>query len=194
MNLPALSPEDALLLVDVQVDFCPGGSLPVSEGDRIVPVLNRWIEAARRDGAVIVASRDWHPSNHVSFRDQGGPWPAHCMQNTSGAAFHPNLRLPSEAVILSKGTAQDKDNYSPFEGTNLADTLRRRGVRRVWVGGLAQDVCVRASVLDALAAGFEVHVLADATRAVNVSPGDGARALEDMRGRGAVIEPGGTDA
>jgi nicotinamidase/pyrazinamidase len=194
MNLPPLSPQDALLLVDVQNDFCPGGALPVAEGDRIVPVLNRWIEAARRGGAFLVASRDWHPPNHISFRERGGPWPIHCVQNTPGADFHADLKLPDDARIVSKGTRPDKDNYSPFEGTDLEETLRGRGIRRVWVGGLAQDVCVKAAALDALAAGFEVHVLAEATRAVNVNPGDGARALEEMRSHGAAIESGGTDA
>src|SRR5262249_46250784 len=149
--------------VDVQNDFCPGGALPVAEGHQVVPVLNRWIEAARRGGARIVASRDCHPPGHVSFRDRGGPWPVHCVQDTPGAAFHPGLNLPAEAAVLSKGSAPDRDNYSPFADTGLADTLRRQGVRRVWVGGLAQDVCVRAAVLDALAAGFEVHLIEDAT-------------------------------
>jgi nicotinamidase/pyrazinamidase len=193
MSIPKLSPIDVLLIVDVQNDFCPGGALPVAEGDRIVPVLNRWIDAARRGRALVVASRDWHPHNHISFRERGGPWPVHCVQDTPGAAFHPDLLLPADALILSKGTAADKDNYSPFEGTHLAETLRRRGVRRIWVGGLAQDVCVRATVLDALAAGFEVHVILDATRAVNVNPGDGLRAVEEMRARGAVIESGESD-
>src|SRR5262249_31369942 len=147
-----------------------------------------------RGGARIVASRDWHPLGHVSFRDRGGPWPVHCVQDTSGAAFHPGLNLPAETMVLSKGSALDRDNYSPFADTELADTLRRHGVRRVWVGGLAQDVCVRAAVLDALAAGFEVHLIEDATRAVNVNPGDGQRALAEMRARGAVIESGGNDA
>jgi nicotinamidase/pyrazinamidase len=194
MKPPALSPTEALLIVDVQNDFCPGGALPVAEGDQVVPVLNRWIEAARRDGAVIVASRDWHPHGHISFRERGGPWPVHCVQNTPGAAFHPGLNLPASALVLSKGTAPDRDNYSPFVDTDLADTLRRQAVQRLWVGGLAQDVCVRAAVLDALAAGFVVHVIEDATRAVNVTPGDGQRALEEMRIQGAVIESRGNDA
>jgi nicotinamidase/pyrazinamidase len=194
MSIPPLSSVDALLLVDVQNDFCPGGALPVAEGDRVVPVLNRWIDAALRGGALIVASRDWHPRNHISFRERGGLWPVHCVQDTPGAAFHPDLHLPADALIRSKGTAADKDNYSPFERTDLAEMLHRRGVRCLWVGGLAQDVCVRATVLDALAAGFEVHVLLDATRAVNVNPGDGQRAIDDMRSRGATIESGASDA
>jgi nicotinamidase/pyrazinamidase len=193
MTPAALTPSDALLLVDVQNDFCPGGALPVAEGDRVVPVLNRWIEVARRGGARIVASRDWHPPGHVSFRQQGGPWPVHCVQNTPGAAFVPGLHLPHDALILSKGTAPDRDNYSPFADTGLAEPLRRQGVRRVWVGGLALDVCVRAAVLDALREGFEVHVIGDGTRAVNVNAGDGQRALEEMRARGAMIESESSD-
>src|ERR1700757_4198445 len=133
--------KDALIIVDVQNDFCPGGALPVAEGDRVVPVLNRWIDSAGRGRALIVASRDWHPRNHISFRERGGPWPVHCVQDTPGAAFHPDLHLPADALIRSKGMAPDKDNYSPFEGTDFTETLRRRGVRRLWVGGLAQDVC-----------------------------------------------------
>ncbi len=194
MSLPELSSSDGLLIVDVQNDFCPGGALPVAEGERVVPVLNCWIDAARRGHAMIVASRDWHPRNHISFHERGGPWPVHCVQDTPGAAFRSDLHLPADAVIRSKGTATDKDNYSPFEATDLADILRRGCVRRLWVGGLAQDYCVRATVLDALAAGFEVHVILDATRAVNVQPGDGQRALDVMRAHGAVIERGESDA
>jgi nicotinamidase/pyrazinamidase len=188
MSLPELSGHDALLIVDVQNDFCPGGALPVAEGDQVVPVLNRWIDAARQGHAQVVASRDWHPRHHISFRERGGPWPAHCVQDTPGAAFRSDLRLPADALIVSKATAADKDNYSDFVDTDLAETLRRRGVRRLWVGGLAQDVCVRATVLDALAAGFEVHMILDATRPVNVKPDDGQRAIEEMRRHGAVIE------
>jgi nicotinamidase/pyrazinamidase len=192
MNPPALGPSDALIVVDVQNDFCPGGALPVPEGDRVVPVLNRWIEAARAGGATIVASRDWHPADHVSFRERGGSWPPHCIQDTKGAAFHRGLRLPTDAVIVSKGTDRDHDQYSAFGGSSLADDLRRRGVRRLWVGGLAEDYCVRATVLDALKAGFEVHLIADAVRPVNVRPDDGRRAREEMREAGCVIEGEGS--
>jgi nicotinamidase/pyrazinamidase len=185
---PPLGPRDALIVVDVQNDFCPGGALPVPEGDRIVPVLNAWLEAAERGGANIVASRDWHPPQHASFREQGGAWPAHCLQHTPGAAFHPALKLPAGARIVDKATGVDRDSYSAFDGTGLADDLARRGVQRLWVAGLAQDVCVRATVLDALQAGFEVHLIREATRAVNVRPGDGERAVEEMRQAGCIIE------
>ena len=155
-----------------------------------MPVLNRWIDAARAGGAVVVASRDWHPTGHVSFRERGGPWPSHCVQGTDGAAFHPALRLPDDAWIVSKGTDPDRDAYSAFGGEPLAEELRRRGVRRLWVGGLAEDYCVRATVLDGLKAGFDVHLIEDAVRAVNVRPGDGARALREMREAGCVVEGG----
>lgn len=183
-----LQQSDALLVVDVQNDFCPGGALAVEDGDAVVPVLNDWIARARDAGIPVVASRDWHPADHCSFEAQGGPWPRHCVRETEGAAFHPDLQLPDDALVVSKGKAQDRDNYSAFDDTGLADTLHQRGVRRVWVGGLAQDVCVQATVLDACEAGFETHLIADATRAVNVNPGDGERALEAMRAAGARIE------
>jgi nicotinamidase/pyrazinamidase len=186
--LPKLDSSDALLIVDVQNDFCPGGALPVAEGDQVVPVLNRWIEQARRAGAMIVATRDWHPPNHGSFAAQGGPWPVHCVQETPGAAFHPNLALPDDAGIISAGIAPEDEGYSAFQGTDLAERLEAAGVRRLWVGGLALDYCVRATVLGGLEAGFEVHLILDATRAVNLSPGDGDKSLKRMKSAGARIE------
>ncbi|MEX2142256.1 MAG: nicotinamidase [Pirellulales bacterium] len=192
-NPPELRPGDALILVDVQNDFCPGGALPVNEGDEIVPVLNRWIEAAKKARAKIVASRDWHPPDHVSFRPRGGPWPVHCVQNTPGAELHPDLKLPARTSVVSKGTDPDRDSYSAFDGTRLGRNLKRRGVHRVWVGGLALDVCVRATVLDALKAGFEVHLIKAGTRAVNVGESDGQRALREMQTAGCLIEEGGDD-
>jgi nicotinamidase/pyrazinamidase len=183
-----LGAEQALLVVDVQIDFCPGGALPVAEGDRVVPVLNRWIERAARARAPVFASRDWHPRGHVSFAERGGPWPPHCVQWTPGAALHPDLALPSGAIVVSKGTSLDRDAYSAFEGTDLAARLRAAGVQRVFVGGLALDYCVRASALDARKQGFEVVLLLQATRAVEVTPGDGARALAELRDAGAQVE------
>jgi len=179
---------DALLIVDVQNDFCPGGALAVNKGDEVVPVLNKWIAQAERQGLPIFASRDWHPPNHISFRERGGPWPPHCIQNTDGAAFHPDLKLPPRVQVISKADTPDKDAYSAFGGTDLTARLRRAGVKRVWIGGLTQDYCVRESSLDALREGFEVHVIVPGTRAVNVHPEDGARALDDIRRAGAVLE------
>lgn len=185
-----LRPGDALLLVDVQNDFCPGGALPVPAGDEVVGVLNRWIEAATQAGIPVFASQDWHPPGHVSFAEQGGPWPAHCVQGTRGAEFHPELRLPADTVIVRKGNDREKDSYSAFDGTALSSNMAKLGVKRVWHGGLALDYCVRASALDALAEGFDTHVIVHGTRAVNVRPGDGEAALEEMRRAGAKLSHG----
>jgi nicotinamidase/pyrazinamidase len=178
-------PRDALLIVDPQVDFCPGGALAVPSGDRIFDVVN----AAAEGAPLVVASRDWHPENHCSFAARGGPWPPHCRQGTPGAEFHPALDTSRVDEVVSKGQDPERDAYSAFEGTGLADLLRSRGVERLVVVGLATDYCVRASVLDALNAGFGVTVLEDGVGAVDVKPGDGARALAEMRERGATVEP-----
>ena len=188
MILPKLDSSDALVIVDLQTDFCPGGALAVPEGDLVVPVLNRWIDRARQSGALIVATRDWHPPDHGSFAAQGGPWPTHCVQETPGAAFHPNLALPDDALIISKGTDPTDEGYSMFQGTDLAQRLEAAGVRRLWVGGLALDYCVRATVLDGLEAGSEVHLIGDAVAAVNLNPDDGDKALRRMKSAGARIE------
>jgi nicotinamidase/pyrazinamidase len=185
---PQLHADDALLVVDVQRDFCPGGALAVAEGDRVIPTLNAWIEEAVHQGALVVASRDWHPPDHVSFAPRGGPWPEHCVQDTPGAELHPALALPERAVVLSKGQHPDHNSYSAFDRTQLADLLARRGVRRLFVGGLAQDVCVRASVLDALRHGFETHLITEATRPVDETRG--AQALREMQESGAILEHG----
>jgi nicotinate phosphoribosyltransferase len=179
---------DALLIVDVQNDFLPGGSLGVRDGDAIIPVLNDLIARFRRAGALIVATRDWHPADHCSFRAQGGPWPPHCVASTEGAAFAENLDLPPRTAIVSKATLRERDAYSAFDGTDLDVLLRSAGIERVFVGGLGTDSCVRASVEDALRHGFEVHVIEEAIRAVDVQPGDGRRAIEAMRARGAHVE------
>lgn len=179
---------DVLLIVDVQNDFCPGGALAVNKGDEVIPVLNRWIDEAQRLGVTVYASRDWHPAGHISFKERGGPWPPHCIQGTAGAAFHPDLKLPANAYLISKAQDPDEDSYSAFGGTNLAERLRRSGTKKLWIGGLTQDYCVRETSLDALREGFEVHVIVDGTRAVNVHPDDGRRALADIQRAGAVLE------
>lgn len=178
---------DALIIVDVQRDFLPGGSLAVPEGDRVVTVLSRCAALFARLGLPVVATRDWHPAGHVSFRARGGPWPPHCVQGTPGAEFAEGLVLPPGTLIVSKATAADRDAYSGFEGTDLARRLREAGVRRVFVGGLATDYCVLCTVRDAIRLGFEAVLLTDAARAVNVRPGDGADAVEAMRAAGAAI-------
>jgi nicotinamidase/pyrazinamidase len=181
-----LKSTDALLIVDVQRDFCPGGSLPVPDGNAIVPVINRWIRAAQQRGAKVVASRDWHPEGHISFQSQGGPWPRHCVQGTEGAEFHAELELPGNTQVISKGLSPARDNYSALDGTGLADDLRRAGIGRVFIAGLAEDVCVRATALDACRAGFEVHLIKDATRPVD--PAKGERALAEMQQAGVLVE------
>jgi nicotinamidase/pyrazinamidase len=178
----------ALLLVDLQRDFCAGGALAVPDGDAVIPVANRWIARARASGMPIAASRDWHPPNHASFQEKGGPWPSHCVQGSPGAAFHPDLSLPDDAIVVSKGCEVDRDAYSAFDATGLAERLRALGVTRIFVAGLALDWCVRASVLDALAAGFEVHLVRDATRAVERNPGAGEAAVAELIRAGAVVE------
>ncbi|HET9107952.1 MAG TPA: isochorismatase family protein [Steroidobacteraceae bacterium] len=176
---------DALLIVDVQNDFCPGGALPIEQGDAVVPVLNTWIAAAVSAGIPVYASRDWHPRGHVSFRESGGPWPVHCLQDSPGAQFRADLRLPQDTIIITKGVRFDHDQNSAFDQTGLADRLRALQIRRLWIGGLAQDVCVLATVLDARAAGFAVTVIRDATRGVTRE--GCARADERMRDAGALF-------
>jgi nicotinamidase/pyrazinamidase len=184
--------DTALLIVDVQNDFCPGGALPVPEGDRVVPVLNRVAQHIARQGGLIVASRDWHPPTTCHFAAYGGKWPVHCVQHTPGAAFHPDLKLPAGTLIISKGMSESDDGYSAFEGRapdgrTLMQILQERGIRRLVVGGLATDYCVRASVLDALKHGFELQVLTDAVRGVDLQPGDSERALQEMQAAGATL-------
>jgi nicotinamidase/pyrazinamidase len=189
-NVESPRPGDALLLVDVQRDFLPGGALGVADGGAVVPVLGGMALTFAEAGLPIYASRDWHPADHCSFVSRGGPWPAHCVADTRGAEFADLLVLPPGTHVVSKGTRSDADAYSAFDGTNLALPLRASGIRRLWIGGLATDYCVRATVLDARAAGFDAIVLTDAVRAVDVKPGDGARALDEMRRAGARLHAG----
>lgn len=184
---------DALIVVDVQNDFCSGGSLAVPDGDAVVPVLNRYLEQAHAAGIPIIASRDWHPEETAHFAAFGGTWPVHCVQGTHGAAFHPELQLPPETLIASTGMSAQDEGYSALEGQlpdggGVLDALRERGVTRIHAGGLATDYCVRATVLGGLAAGFEVFLLRDASRAVDVAPGDGERATAEMLAAGAKEE------
>jgi nicotinamidase/pyrazinamidase len=175
---------DALIVVDVQRDFCPGGALAVPQGDAVVPVINRLL--ALTDW-LTVATRDWHPADHCSFASQGGPWPSHCVADTRGAAFPPALNVARIREVVSKATRRDAEAYSGFKDTDLASRLAAGGIRRVFVAGLATDYCVKATALDARAAGLEVIVAADAIRGVEVHPGDCAAALEAMRRAGIVF-------
>src|SRR5262249_29675703 len=154
--------------------------------DEVVPILNKWIGEAEAAHVPVFASRDWHPRNHVSFKARGGPWPPHCIQNTPGAEFHPGLKLPPDVRVISKAETPDVDSYPACGGTSLAEHLRELGVERVWIGGLAQDYCVRATALDARRAGFEVHLIVSATRAVNVKPDDGKQAIDEIRRAGGI--------
>ncbi|MEE2965328.1 MAG: isochorismatase family protein [Acidobacteriota bacterium] len=183
----------ALLVIDVQRDFCVGGALAVPAGDQVVPVLNRVLAAAHERRLTCYATRDWHPANSQHFLPRG-PWPVHCVAGTTGARFHPDLGLPTDTVIVNKGTEVDGDGYSAFDGcldagseTVLADDLARRDVTHLVIGGFATDYCVRASVLDALTAGFDVTLLLDAVAAVDQTAGDGQRALDEMRAAGATL-------
>jgi nicotinamidase/pyrazinamidase len=185
-------PGSALLIVDVQNDFCPGGSLAVAGGDEVVPVMNRYAEAFAAAGRLVIADRDYHPGRTTHFVQFGGAWPPHCVQGTFGAEYHPDLVLPPETVHVVKGMGAEEDAYSVFQGKDstgqsFEELLAQHGIRKLFVGGLATDYCVLHTVLDARKAGYEVVVLADAIRAVNVQPGDGDRALEQMREAGATI-------
>lgn len=173
----------ALIVVDMQNDFCPGGALAVPDGDAVVGPVNRLAAEA----SFVVATRDWHPVDHGSFAEQGGPWPVHCVAGTVGAELHPRIDRGEIDVVLDKGQARELEGYSGFEGTGLEELLRDRGVDEVDVVGLALDYCVRATALDARRAGFDVTVHRDATRAVDVQPGDGERAVEELRAAGVSV-------
>lgn len=180
---PGRPSDEALLIVDPQLDFCPGGALAVPDGDAIFPVINELMPCFRH----VLATQDWHPANHSSFAAQGGPWPVHCVQGTTGASFHPALRAGGVQEVIRKGVDVATDGYSGFAGTNLAGRLRQVGARRLVVCGLATDYCVRATVLEARQQGFDVAVVTDAIAAVNLHPDDGAQALKDMRSADATL-------
>lgn len=183
-------PRDALLLVDIQNDFCPGGALAVPEGDRIVPLANWYARLFERRNLPVFASRDWHPEVTTHFQAQGGIWPPHCVQGTRGAELHPLLSLPQGTVMVSKGMDPHEDAYSAFQATThggmpLSEALKDKGVGRLFIAGLTTDYCVRTSTVDALSAGFEVVVLEDAVKGIELEPGDVARAFAEMEEHGA---------
>ncbi len=178
----------ALILVDIQNDFCPGGALAVNDGDKIVPVVNRLI----RKFPLVISTQDWHPVNHVSFESRGGPWPSHCVQGTRGAELHSDLEIDTIAHYFRKASTPDKDDYSEFagrddQGRSLKEVLELRGVRNIYVVGLATDYCVLETVLDGVKYGYEVYVVTDAMRPVNVNPDDGEKALKRMATNGAHL-------
>ncbi len=179
----------ALLIVDIQNDFCPNGALHVPEGNRVVEPMNRAINRFRVEALPILASRDWHPPVTRHFREYGGIWPVHCVQETSGAAFHPGLRLPPDAIIISKGIDPDRDSYSAFDGTvpdgtMLEKFLEAQGIEHLYIGGLATDYCVKATALEGLLIGKKVTILTDAIAGVELEPGDSERALMVIRQAG----------
>jgi len=182
--------DNALLIVDVQNDFCPGGALAVSKGDRVVPVINRYIQIFQKRNFSIFASRDWHPARTNHFKEFGGLWPVHCVQKTKGARFHPRLKLPRTVIIISKGYKTSQDGYSVFEGVDkkgrdFKKNLRELGIRELYVAGLATDYCVKSSALDALKEGFKVKLLTDAVKGVNIKPDDSRKAIRQMIRLGA---------
>jgi len=185
-----MKPKKALLVVDVQNDFCPGGALGIPGGDRLVPKLNKYIVYAKKKGWPVFASRDWHPLRSRHFKDFGGTWPVHCLQNSPGAAFHPRLKLPRDAILLYKGMDPDKDSYSVFQaedekGRPFLQVLTFMGIEELYVGGLATDYCVKSTVLDALAHKLKARVLMDAIQGVNLRPADTEHALKAMFAKGA---------
>lgn len=177
----------ALVVVDVQRDFCPGGSLGINHGDSIIPRLNRVIEAFQRAKLPIFFTRDWHPPDHCSFRAQGGIWPPHCVMGTDGAGFHSDLEVPPGSVVINKASDPSLEAYSTFQGTDLERQLRERHIHEIVLGGLATDYCVKESSLDALRAGFGVSVLKDCVKGVNLRRNDSALAIRAIATRGARL-------
>ena len=188
-----IAKDSCLVIVDVQNDFCPGGALSVPGGDEVIPKINSWVKRFQEAKLPVVYTQDWHPKNHCSFRENGGIWPPHCVQGTRGAELHPDLIM--DGTIFRKGFLPDKEAYSGFDGTlegkpgnpALGQWLRENGVKRLYVGGLATDYCVKATVLDGLKQGFQVILIRQGVRAVNVNLGDGDRVIEEMVRSGAEV-------
>jgi nicotinamidase/pyrazinamidase len=180
----------SLILIDVQNDFCSGGALPVPDGNAIIPILNNYIQTFTKTNNPIIATRDWHPKKTKHFELYGGKWPIHCVQNSWGAEFHPDLKLPSNTIIISAGMNPDEDGYSGFEGIDqqnrsLYDVLKAINVSKLSIGGLATEYCVKATIINALQYGFEVNLLTDAIRGINLQPSDSNNAILEMEQKGA---------
>jgi len=175
----------ALIIVDMQRDFMPSGSLAVPDADQIIPRLNDYIQLFQERRELVVFTRDWHPREHSSFVTRGGAWPVHCVQGTAGAQIEPALSFPPLCLLASKATSPDREAYSGFDGTGLADVLKALGITRVFVGGVATDYCVKSTVLDAIKNGFDTLLLKDGIRGVDLKPGDSQRAVEEMKEAGA---------
>ena len=182
----------ALIIVDVQNDFCPGGALATPGGNDIIPALNRHLDEAREREMLVYATRDWHPPVTTHFKPYGGEWPPHCVQESPGAQFHPDLKLPADAILISKGDDPAKDGYSAFDGhtragTSLLHDLRDRRVTTLFIAGIATDYCVKTTTLDAVQAGIDVRILKDAITGIDAHPGDVKRALDEMMHAGAQL-------
>lgn len=186
-NVPQPDAKSVLLVVDVQVDFCPGGALGVPGGTEIIGLINDYVRFFHARGIPVVMSRDWHPPDHSSFKEQGGPWPVHCVQGSRGGRFHPDLAIPPGSSIISKATDSKREAYSAFDGTPLEDLLRKLDAKTIYIAGLATDYCVKHTALDARRLGFNVVVMEDAIRGIDATPGDIARAMQAMREAGAVF-------
>ncbi|HEX2084338.1 MAG TPA: nicotinamidase [Solirubrobacteraceae bacterium] len=176
---------EALVVVDFQNDFTPGGALPVPDGDAIAPRVQELLDDDRFD--LVVATRDWHPPHHGSFQAQGGPWPPHCVQRTPGAELHPAVPRERVDVVLDKGQDPGTDGYSAFDGTGFGDLLRDRGVHRLTLVGLATDYCVKNTALDALREGFDVEIDRKGVRGIDVTPGDVERAIAEVTAAGGRV-------
>jgi len=175
----------ALLIIDFQNDFTEGGALAVPDGDAIAPRVGELLTSGGFD--LVVATRDWHPADHASFQEQGGPWPPHCVQGTSGAELHESLPRDAVDVVVDAGYEPQLEGYSGFEETNLASVLREHEIDEVTVVGLATDYCVRHTAADALAQGFRVTIDRGGIRGIDVEPGDSERALQDLQAAGATV-------
>ena len=185
-----MKPKKALLIVDVQNDFCPGGALGVPEGDKIVSVINKYIRTFTKKKLPIFATADWHPVRTKHFKDFGGVWPVHCIQNSRGAAFHPDLKLPKDAILLYKGMDPEEDCYSSFSaqdlsGQPLSKLLKRMAIKEIYISGLATDYCVKFTAIDALKHGFKVKILMDAIKGVDLKPNDSREAIKKITKMGA---------
>jgi len=185
-----MSQKKALLIVDIQNDFCPGGALGVPEGDKIIPAINKYVKIFAKNKLPIFATRDWHPVRTEHFKEFGGVWPVHCISNTRGSAFHPDLKLTKDTALLYKGMGPEKDSYSSFDaedssGIKLAKILKRLGIKEIYIGGLATDYCVKYTAIDALKSGLKVKILTDAIQGVNLKPGDCENALNKIVKMGA---------